>query len=266
MSEKPATRPTQVGLFATCLVDLTRPQVGFASAKLLQDAGCQVSVPKAQTCCGQPTYNAGDNADARAIAKKTIKAFENFDYVVVPSGSCAGMLKHHYPGLFGDDPEMAARARSLAAKTHELTAFLVDVLKVEITGAVFDGTVTYHDSCSALREMGVKQQPRRLLAGVGGLSLKESNESETCCGFGGLFCVKYPEISGRMVDVKVDDIVDTGAGTLLSGDLGCLMNMAGRLYRRGVATEARHIAEVLAEMTDGPAIGAAVGDPEKKTD
>lgn len=246
-----------VGLFVTCLVDLTRPQVGFASVKLLQDAGCRVSVPKTQTCCGQPAYNSGDNADAGAIAGKTIKAFENFDYIVVPSGSCAGMLKHHYPVLFEDDPEMAARARALAAKTHELTSFLVDVLKVEATGVAFDGTVTYHDSCSSLREMGVRDQPRRLLAGVGGLDLKEAKESETCCGFGGLFCVKYAEISGRMVDAKVDDIIDTGADTVLAGDLGCLMNMAGRLHRRGVAMEARHIAEVLAGMADSPAIGAA---------
>lgn len=259
----PTAKPKpHVGLFVTCLVDLTRPQVGFASVKLLQQAGCRVSVPKAQTCCGQPAYNSGDNASGRAIAAKVIKAFENFDYIVVPSGSCAGMLKHHFPGLFGDDPEMAARARALAAKTHELTAFLVDVMGVQATGAALDASVTYHDGCSGLREMGVREQPRRLLAGVGGLSLKEAKESETCCGFGGLFCVKYAEISGRMVDAKVDDILATGADTVLAGDLGCLMNIAGRLHRRGETTEARHIAEVLAGMTDGPAIGA----PEKKAD
>ena len=255
MSETPA-RSISVGLFATCLVDLTRPSVGFASAKLMEDAGCRVSVPKAQSCCGQPAYNAGDNADAQAIARKVIAAFEGFDYVVAPSGSCAGMIKHHYVGLFDDDPNMAARAHALAAKTYELVSFLVDVLKIDGIDTAYDGTVTYHDSCSSLREMKVKDQPRALLSCISGLTLREGKESETCCGFGGLFCVKYPDISGRMVDAKVDDILATGADTLLAGDLGCLMNMAGRLQRRGSEVRVRHIAEVLAGMTDGPPIGS----------
>ncbi len=256
MSENNA-RPISVGLFATCLVDLMRPTVGFAAVKLLEDAGCRVSVPKAQSCCGQPAYNSGDNPDTKAIAAKVIKTFEAFDYVVAPSGSCAGMIRHHYPVLFDDDPEMAGRARTLAGKTHELVSFLVDVLKVDGIRAAYDGTVTYHDSCSSLREMKVKDQPRLLLRQVNGLSLRESEECETCCGFGGLFCVKYPDISGRMVDTKVDDILSTGADTLLAGDLGCLMNMAGRLQRRGSGVRVRHIAEVLAGMTDG----APVGEP-----
>ncbi len=254
MSET-AALPISVGLFATCLVDLTRPSVGFASAKLLEDAGCRVTVPKAQSCCGQPAYNSGDNTDAEAIARKVIRVFEGFDYVVAPSGSCAGMIKHHYVLLFEDDPEMAGRARALAAKTHELISFLADILKVDAIEAAYEGTVTYHDSCSSLREMEVKDQPRLLLKQVGGLTLKEGRESETCCGFGGLFCVKYPDISGRMVDAKVDDILATGADTLLAGDLGCLMNMAGRLQRRGSEVRVRHIAEVLAGMTDGPPVG-----------
>lgn len=254
MSETPA-RPISVGLFATCLVDLTRPSVGFASAKLLEDAGCQVTVPRAQSCCGQPAYNSGDNASAEAIARKVIRVFEGFDYVVAPSGSCAGMIKHHYPRLFEDDSDMAGRARVLAAKTHELISFLADILKVEAVGAAYEGIVTYHDSCSSLREMEVKDQPRLLLKRVAGLTLKEGKESESCCGFGGLFCVKYPDISGRMVDAKVDDILATGADTLLAGDLGCLMNMAGRLQRRGSEIRVRHIAEVLAGMTDGPPVG-----------
>ena len=260
MSENTA-RPISVGLFATCLVDLTRPTVGFAAAKLLEDAGCRVSVPKAQSCCGQPAYNSGDNPDTKAIAVKVIKTFEAFDYVVAPSGSCAGMIRHHYPGLFDNDPEMASRARTLAGKTHELVSFLVDVLKVDGISAAYDGTVTYHDSCSSLREMKIKDQPRMLLRQVNGLSLKESEECETCCGFGGLFCVKYPDISGRMVDTKVDDILSTGADTLLAGDLGCLMNMAGRLQRRGSDVRVRHIAEVLAGMTDGAPVGEPVGAP-----
>ena len=254
MSEEPA-RSLNVGLFVTCLVDLTRPSVGFASAKLLEDAGCKVSVPKGQTCCGQPAYNSGDNQNTRAIAEKVIKAFEGFDYVVAPSGSCAAMIKHHFPLLFEDAPVMAARAKVLAEKTFELVSFLTDVLGIDRVNAAYDGVATYHDSCSSLREMGVKEQPRRLLGAVAGLTLEEGQESETCCGFGGLFCVKYPEISGHMVDSKVDDILATGADTLLAGDLGCLMNMAGRLHRRGASIRVRHIAEVLAGMTERPPLG-----------
>ncbi|MFQ5763307.1 MAG: (Fe-S)-binding protein [Rhodospirillales bacterium] len=255
MPDHPPSTPVSVGLFVTCLVDLTRPTVGFAAVKLLEDAGCSVAVPKVQTCCGQPAYNSGDNRDARAIARNVIKAFEDFDYIVAPSGSCAGMIKLHYPGLFDDDPAMAARARRLAGKTYELISFLTDVLDFDGIEASYDGTATYHDSCSALREMRVKEQPRALLNKINGLILKEGAESETCCGFGGLFCVKYPEISGRMVDGKVDDIIATGADTLLSADLGCLLNMAGRLHRRGAAVRVRHVAEVLAGMTAGPPIG-----------
>ena len=253
-----ATEPITVGLFVTCLVDLTRPTVGFATVKLLRDTGCKVSVPKAQTCCGQPAYNSGDNPDTRAIAEKVIEAFECFDYVVAPSGSCAGMIKHHYPSLFANDPEMRPRAVALAGRTFELVSFLADVLKVENLEAAYDGIATYHDSCSSLREMGVKEQPRALLAQVKGMTLTEAPESETCCGFGGLFCVKYPDISGRMVDAKVDDIIATGADTLLAGDLGCLMNIAGRLHRRGSNIRVRHIAEVMAGMTNRPPLGEPV--------
>lgn len=254
MPETTAPAPS-VGLFATCLVDLTRPSVGFAAAKLLQDAGCRVAVPGAQSCCGQPAYNSGDNADTRKIAEKVITVFEGFDYVVVPSGSCAGMIRHHYPKLFEGNAVWADRARSLAEKTFELTAFLVDVLGVENLVADYDGVVTYHDGCAGLREMGVRDQPRALLRQVTGMALKEGEEAETCCGFGGLFCVKYPDISGRMVDAKVDDILATSADTLLAGDLGCLMNIAGRLQRRGSQVRVRHVAEVLANMTGGPPLG-----------
>ncbi len=245
----------RVGLFVTCLVDLFRPTVGFAAVKLLEDAGCTVEVPRAQTCCGQPAFNSGDRADARAIAEQVIRAFEGFDHVVAPSGSCAGMI-HHYPSLFTDDPAWHGRAEALAAKTHELTSFLVDVLKVTAVEARFTGSVTYHDSCSGLRELGVREQPRRLLGSVDGLALSELRDADVCCGFGGTFCVKYPEVSAAIVSRKAEAIRDSGAGTLLAGDLGCLLNMAGRLAREGSPVEVRHVAEVLAGMADGPAIGA----------
>lgn len=256
--KKPAgtgsTGPT-VALFATCLVDLMRPSVGFAAVKLLEDADCTVEVPEAQTCCGQPAYNAGDSRDAADIARQVIAVFEPYDHVVVPSGSCAGMISHHYPDLLKDDPSWLPRAEALAAKTHELVSFLTDVCGVKDLDTAYDGVATYHDSCSGLRELGIKAQPRALLDKVKGLSLKEGAAAETCCGFGGLFCVKYPDISERMVDGKVDDILATGADTLLAGDLGCLLNMAGRLKRRGADIRVRHVAEVLAGELDAPAIG-----------
>ena len=252
-------RPVRVGLFVTCLVDLFRPTVGFAAVKLLEEAGCTVEVPRAQTCCGQPAYNSGDRADARAIAGQAIAAFEPYDYVVAPSGSCAGMIREHYPTLFGDDPTMQKRAQALAARTYELVSFLADVRGVSRVAARYDGTVTYHDSCSGLRELGVKQQPRKLLATVDGLRLAELPGAEICCGFGGTFCVKYPEISDKIVGEKTADIAATGANTLLAGDLGCLLNMAGKLKREGRPIAVRHVAEVLAGMT----AAAPIGDPAK---
>jgi L-lactate dehydrogenase complex protein LldE len=246
----------------TCLVDLFRPSVGFAAIKLLEEAGCSVEVPPLQVCCGQPTYNSGDRLSTRTIARQVIDAFEGFEAVVAPSGSCAGMLVHHYPGLFDDDVAMKERAQSLAHRTHELTSFLFDVLAVQKVSARFEGMVTYHDSCSGLRELGVKQQPRRLLASVEGLSLREMTEPEVCCGFGGTFCVKYPEISNAMVGEKSADIVRTGAGTLLAGDLGCLMNMAGKLQREGRGVRVRHVAEVLADMGELAAIGESEGSAQ----
>ncbi|MEQ9334083.1 (Fe-S)-binding protein [Thalassobaculum sp.] len=259
----PGTGP-RVGLFVTCLVDLYRPTVGFAAVKLLEDAGCTVEVPPTQTCCGQPAYNSGDMADTRAVARGVIDAFEGYDYVVAPSGSCAGMIHEHYPVLFADEPETAQRAQHLAKRTHELVSFLVDVLKVERVEAAYPGTVTYHDSCSGLRELQVKAQPRRLLGSVEGLSLTELPGAEICCGFGGTFCVKYPEISDKMVTDKARDVAATGAGTLLAGDLGCLLNMSGKLSRLGTGTKVRHVAEVLAGMADGPAIGEPADGPAKE--
>ena len=255
MSEKPECGTLRVGLFVTCLVDLFRPSVGFAAAKLLEDAGCIVEAPRAQICCGQPAHNSGDSRNTRAIAREVIEIFEKFDAVVAPSGSCAGMIKHHYPVLFTDNAAWRPRAEALATKTFELLSFLTDELGVEAVAAEFGGIVTYQDSCAGLRELGVQEQPRRLLASVHGLQLKELSGANVCCGFGGTFCIKYPEISTRMVSDKVADIADTGAATLLAGDLGCLLNMAGRLTREGRGVETRHVAEVLAGMADGPAIG-----------
>jgi L-lactate dehydrogenase complex protein LldE len=248
--------PARVGLLVTCLVDLFRPTIGFAAVKLLQQAGCTVEVPRAQTCCGQPAYNSGDKADAKAVARQVIAAFAGYDYVVAPSGSCAGMVKVHYPEMFAEEPEMLAQAQGLAARTYELVSFLADVRWMNSMPAAWPRTATYHDACSGLRELGVKAQPRRLLACVEGLSLKELPEAEVCCGFGGTFCVKYPEISDKMVTDKAADIAATGADALLAGDLGCLLNIAGKLSRLGHRIETRHVAEVLAGMTDDvPPIG-----------
>ena len=249
MSEIPSPR---VALFVSCLVDLFRPAVGFAAVRLLEDAGCMVDVPRDQTCCGQPAYNQGDRADAVDLARRAIDALQGYDYVVVPSGSCAGMLKRHYPELFPDGSYEAERARELAGRTFELISFLTDVMGVIGVDAEFPARVTYHDACAGLRELGVKEQPRRLLRSVRGLELSELATPEVCCGFGGTFCVKYPGISTRMVDDKAADITASGAQVVLAGDLGCLMNIAGRLSRLGSPIEVRHVAEVLAGTADPP--------------
>ncbi len=251
-----------VGVFATCLVDLMRPAVGFATVRLLERAGCRVAVPAAQTCCGQPAYNSGDNESAIAIACQVITTFASFDYVVVPSGSCAGTLKKHYPEMFANDPIWGPRAEDLSTKTHELTQFLVDVVKFRDVSANWCNAVTYHDSCSGLRELGIKNQPRALLESVSGLILSEGAESESCCGFGGLFCVKYGDISNEIVGRKVVDIHETDADMVLGGDLGCLMNIAGKLKRQGSTVEVRHVAEILADMHDH----AAIADPDSGGD
>lgn len=236
----------RVALFVTCLVDLFRPSVGFAAIRLLEQAGCTVEVPPGQTCCGQPAFNTGDRATTEAIARTIVETFEPYDYVVAPSGSCGGMLAKHLPELFEDEPEMRARAVALAARCHELVSFLVDVRGVRSVSSSFKGRLTYHDSCSGLREMKVKEQPRQLLLSIDGVDLVEMGEPETCCGFGGTFCVKYPAVSTKMVENKTADINATGADTIAAGDLGCLMNMAGRLKREGSKIKAYHIAEILA--------------------
>lgn len=256
MNDQSRIAGPRVGLFVTCLVDLFRPTVGFAAIKLLEDAGCIVEVPRAQTCCGQPAYNSGDREDARAIAENTIAAFEGFDYVVAPSGSCAGMLKKHYPGLFRGDAAWESRAAAFSAKVHELVSFLADICGVTRVSARIEDTVTYHDSCSGLRELGIREQPRQLLAEVSGVTFVEMRDADVCCGFGGTFCVKYSDISNAIVTKKTENIDASGAATLLAGDLGCLMNMAGKLQREGRDIAVRHVAEVLAGTSGDASIGA----------
>jgi len=237
----------RIGLFVTCLVDLMRPSIGVAALRLLEAAGCEVVVPRTQTCCGQPGYNSGDRVSALALARKVLAEFEDCEYVVAPSGSCAGMIRTHYPDLFSDQPAELERVRRLCDKTRELTDFLLNVAKVGRIDAKFNGTITYHDSCSGLREMGIKAQPRALLARVEGLKLKEMGEAETCCGFGGTFAVKFGEISTRLADDKCEHALATGAEAIVLGDLGCMLNIEGRLRRRGdLKTKVLHVAEVLA--------------------
>ena len=241
----------KVGLFVTCLVDLMRPSIGFAALELLERAGCELVVPDTQTCCGQPGWNSGDRTSTRALAKKVLDEFEDCDYVVVPSGSCAGMTRAHYRDVFAREPALEARAMKLAARVHELTDFLVNVLAIEAVPGRFAGRITYHDACSGLRELGVKAQPRKLLAMVPGLELVEMNECEQCCGFGGTFAIKFGEVSGAIADRKCANIEASGADAVVLGDLGCMLNIEGRLRRRGNSpVRVLHVAEVLTHRPD----------------
>jgi L-lactate dehydrogenase complex protein LldE len=237
----------RVGLFVTCLADLLRPSIGFAALKLLQAAGCDVVVPASQTCCGQPAYNSGDRAATRALALKLISEFADCDYVVLPSGSCAGTIRVHYRDVFRDDPDNAQRAADLAARTYELTDFLVNVAHIESVPGTFAGEITYHDSCAGLRELGVKAQPRALLSRMPGVVLREMSGCEECCGFGGTFSVKFGDISARIAQRKCINIQVSGAATVVGGDIGCLLNIEGKLRRMGDdATQVLHVAEILA--------------------
>ncbi len=237
----------RVGLFVTCLVDLVRPEIGFSALKLLQQAGCEVEVPPAQTCCGQPAYNSGDTPTARALALQVLHAFEGYDHVVVPSGSCGAMIKTDYVDLFKDDPDLRARFDALAGRTHELTDFLASVVRIESLPARFEARVTYHDSCSGLRYLGVSEQPRRLLAMVAGVQLTEMKDCRACCGFGGTFAIKYGEVSTAIVEEKCRNVRASGADAVVLGDLGCMLNIEGRLRRTGdEATRVLHVAQVLA--------------------
>ncbi|MGE5737898.1 MAG: (Fe-S)-binding protein, partial [Betaproteobacteria bacterium] len=225
---------------------LMRPSIGFAAIRLLEAGGADVFVPPRQTCCGQPAYNSGDRADTIALARKVVEEFEGCDYLVAPSGSCSGMIRTHYAELFAGDAAWSARVDALARKTYELTDFLVNVARLDRVPGTFSGSITYHDSCAGLREMGVKEQPRALLAKLPGVRLTEMAECEMCCGFGGTFAVKFGEISARLADNKCQHIVNSGAEAVVLGDLGCMLNIEGRLRRRGDRTRVLHVAEVLA--------------------
>jgi len=239
-------KPT-VALFVTCLVDLMRPEIGFSALKLLEHAGCEVVVPDGQTCCGQPAYNAGERRTAYQLAVRVLDQLEGYDYVVIPSGSCAGMIKVHYFDLFSDDPQLKGRISALAPKVYELTDFLARVVNLEDLPSRVEGTVTYHDSCSGLRELGVSEQPRALLQKIPGLTLKEMKDCTACCGFGGTFALKYGNVSGAIVDDKVHNIQASGAQAVVLGDLGCMLNIEGRLRRLGdERTQVLHVAQVLA--------------------
>ena len=237
----------RLALYVTCLVDLMRPAVGFAALRLLEGAGCEVVVPPGQTCCGQPAWSAGNRDLARDLAKKAIAELEPFDYVVIPSGSCADHIRNVYPQLLADDADWAVRAAAVAGRSYELSRFLDEVLKLAELPGKFSGSVTYHDSCKGLRGLGVKREPRALLNKVRGLTLTEMQDCEECCGFGGAFAVRFGEISTAIVDRKCESIAATGADAVIGGDLGCLLNIAGRLRRRGdTRTRVLHLAEVLA--------------------
>jgi L-lactate dehydrogenase complex protein LldE len=237
----------RIALFVTCLVDLMRPAVGFAALRLLEASGADVVVPPGQTCCGQPAWSAGNRPLASTLAQKAIAELEGYDRVVVPSGSCAEQISRVYPKLFAEDADWGPRARQLAERTQELTVFLAEQSELREMPGGFGGSVTYHDSCKGLRGLGIKVQPRELLRRVRGLTLQEMADCEECCGFGGAFSVRYGDISTRIVDRKCDSIAAVGADAVVGGDLGCLLNIEGRLRRRGdEKTQVLHIAEILA--------------------
>lgn len=237
----------RIALFVTCLVDLMRPEIGFAAIKLLEHAGCEVVVPPDQTCCGQPAYNSGDRRSAHRLAERVLEQLEGYDYVVIPSGSCAGMIKVHYADLFSDDPGLKHRLVDLGPRIYELSDFLANVMQVETVPGKLSAAVTYHDSCSGLRELGVCAQPRQLLKLMPGVEVREMKDARACCGFGGTFSLKYGAVSSAIVDEKIGNIQATSAQAVVLGDLGCILNIEGRLRRLGDdKTQVLHIAQVLA--------------------
>ncbi|MFK7866211.1 MAG: (Fe-S)-binding protein [Alphaproteobacteria bacterium] len=244
----------KIGVFITCLVDMFRPEIGFACLKLLEDAGCKLIIAPRLSCCGQPAYNAGDIPSAQKVAAKAVAALADFDRIIVPSGSCAGMLSHHYPNLFEAGHPLHADAQKIASKTRELSQFLYDECQFQPADTSIKGVAAYHDSCSSLREMKVDHQPRVLLQSQARLNVANIERRESCCGFGGMFCVKYPEISNKMVEDKTDAIKAIAPDYLLAGDLGCILNIAGKLSRQNSDIKAYHYAELLAFGDETPAI------------
>lgn len=254
----PVPAPPRVALFVSCLVNVFRPAVAEAAIALLEEAGCEVEVPLAQSCCGQPGYNAGAIAAARPLAQNLIRCFEGYDYVVAPTGSCVGMITEHYPRLLAETPGWHERALALAAKTHELTHFLHAVRGFVPAPRVATTAVSYLDSCAGLRELGIKDEPRALLAAAG-VAVREMQQGFVCCGFGGAFCAKLPDIAVAMADEKLAHAAASGAATVVGGDLGCLLHLAGRARATGVDLEFRHVAEVLAARPLAPPIAAEAG-------
>lgn len=234
----------KVSLLVTCLGDALFPDVGVATVRLLRRLGVSVDFPEAQTCCGQPHFNSGYHDDARELARHTLRTFDNGQTIVVPSGSCAAMIKLEYPELFHEDPVWRPRAEDMARRTHELSDFLVNVLGVEDVGARYDGKVTYHMACH-LRGLGLLTEPERLLLRVKGLEYVKLERADECCGFGGSFAVRYPGISGAMVQDKASFIEKAGVSAVVATDAGCLMNIAGCLRRRGSSVQALHLAQIL---------------------
>ena len=236
----------RVSLFVTCVVDQVFPQVGIAVTEVLERLGYQVDFAAAQTCCGQPALNSGYPEEAARVARHFLDVFKDAEYVVAPSGSCASMITHHYEEIFAQDPERLEQSRRLRERVFEFSQFLLEVAQVESVGARFQGVVTYHDSCHALRELRLKAGPRRLLANVAGLTLREMEAAEECCGFGGTFSVKFPEVSGGMARTKIESIKKTEADAVVSVDSSCLMQLEGAMRRAGVPIRTLHLAEVLA--------------------
>jgi L-lactate dehydrogenase complex protein LldE len=238
--------PTTVQLFVTCIIDTLYPQVGEAVVRVLNTAGVGVDFPENQTCCGQPAFNAGMRSEARKMAENTIRVFEECPgNIVIPSGSCTGMVKHGYLELFADDPAWLERAKNLADRTYELTQYLVDVLEVTDLGAKYEETLTYHPSCHLLREVGIDHQPQFLLDKVQGAGIVPLPKREECCGFGGLFSIEHPEISKAMLDRKIENFLSSGASVLVACDAGCIAHINGGLHRRKFTQKAVHIAEIL---------------------
>lgn len=237
----------KVSLFITCIVDSVFPNVGVAMTRILQSKGCAVSFPSEQTCCGQPSFNSGYTQESREVGKTLLNAFDDVDVVVSPSGSCVGMIRHYYPELFKDDPAWRDKAIELANKTYEFSQFLVGVLHVDQLGARFPHSVTYHPSCHGSRLLGIQDEPMRLLRNVDEIQLVDLPYAADCCGFGGTFSVKMSDISGAIVDEKAGHVVETGAQILVGTDMGCLMNIGGRLSRLGKSVRVMHLAELLYE-------------------
>jgi len=238
--------PQRVSLFVTCIVDQLFPKIGLAMADVLERAGFAIDFPEGQTCCGQPAFNSGYRAEARTVARHFLDTFESAEAIVVPSGSCTSMVAHHYAELFHKEPETLARVHALGKRMFEFSTFLTEVAGLEDVGARLDEVVTFHDSCHALRELGIRSAPRRLLSKVRGLELREMDPAEECCGFGGTFAVKFGELSGAMARTKLEAIERTGARTVVGLDASCLMQIQGAASRAGLPIRTMHLAEVLA--------------------